>query len=679
MSSPFAPTKIQSLKAGEPAIPPDPSNAQKEIARVWEKFVASGEFVGTSPRPVIAQSWQRCRDLGINPFMDRAPTAISLEEIEAILLREDLGRAGKQVLDDFTGAVEGTGHVILLADARGRIVYWAGHRGLQRILDRLNLAPGGDWAETTVGPNGIGTPLTLGLPELVFGSEHYCQGWHPWICYGCPVREPATGRILGGVDITGPAKKAHALTFALTVAIARSIEQLFLVFELQRREALRTISRGFERRWPGEGILVVNESGRVVEMNSAAVKALRMRPAVLTNAPLAELIPGLWTPVQQSTESRSSVEEEIAVRMPTGAEKVALCRVEPIIREGRTLGSVVVLSDRSTVSAREKGRTAMRNPGPGPTKYTFADILGNSPVLRETLNLARAAAHSPHQKPVLLVGESGTGKELVAQAIHAESRKASGPFVAVDCGALPKELVESELFGYAPGAFTGARREGQAGKFEAAHEGTLFLDEIDSLPMELQPKFLRALEGGEVVRLGSATPVSVDVRIVAACSVDLRRSVQEGTFRLDLYHRLSVIEIFLPPLRERGDDILLLAAAFIEQACAEVGKEALAVSPEVADCLRAYSWPGNIRELRNVCTRWALTVEGAEILLQHVAGHIREAVPLKPFADGGLRRAEDAIIRRTLMETGGDVGEAARRLGIAKTTIYRRLKRRNAG
>jgi transcriptional regulator with PAS, ATPase and Fis domain len=211
-----------------------------------------------------------------------------------------------------------------------------------------------------------------------------------------------------------------------------------------------------------------------------------MRPAVLTDAPLAELIPELWNPVQQSRESRSAVEEEIAVRMPTGAEKVALCRVEPIIREGRALGSVVILSDRSSAPTRERSRTAMRSPGSGPAKYTFEDILGNSPVLSETLNVARAAAHTPHQKPVLLVGESGTGKELVAHAIHAESRRASGPFIAVDCGALPRELVESELFGYAPGAFTGARREGQAGKFEAAHGGTLFLDEIDSLPMELQ-------------------------------------------------------------------------------------------------------------------------------------------------------------------------------------------------
>ena len=679
MSSPFAPMKMQSLKAGEAAIPPDPPNALKEIGRAWEGFVASGEFVGTLPRPVIAQSWQRCRELGIDPFMDRAPTAISPEEIEAILRREDLGRAGKQVLDEFAGAVEGTGHVIVLADARGRIVHWAGYRRLQRILDRLNLAPGGDWAETSVGPNGIGTPLALGWPELVFGGEHYCRQWQPWVCYGCPVREPATGRTLGGVDITGPARKAHALTFALTVSIARSIEQLLLVFGLERRQALLTICRGVERRWPSEGILAVDEGGRIVEMNSAASRALGMQPAVLLNAPLAEVLPQLWSPVQRSAESGGPVEEGVAVRMPTG-EKSALCRVEPIVREGRSLGSVVILSDRS-VFPRQKAGAARRNPGAGSAKYTFADILGDSPALREALHLTRATARSAQQSPILLVGESGTGKELVAHAIHAESRRASGPFVAVDCGALPRELVESELLGYAPGAFTGARREGQPGKFEAAHEGTIFLDEVDSLPVELQAKFLRVLEGGEVMRLGSASPVSVDVRIVAACSVDLRQKVEEGTFRLDLYHRLSAIEIFLPPLRERGEDILLLASAFIEQACAEAGKEALAVSPEVADCLRAYSWPGNIRELRNVCARWALTVEGRQVLPEHMPPHIREPVLLPPadVASGSLRRAEDAIIRRTLMESGGDVGEAARRLGIAKTTIYRRLKRRSAG
>jgi transcriptional regulator with PAS, ATPase and Fis domain len=318
-------------------------------------------------------------------------------------------------------------------------------------------------------------------------------------------------------------------------------------------------------------------------------------------------------------------------------------------------------------------------PPPAGLRYGFGDIIGNAPALREALSLARAAARGPHPKPILIVGESGTGKELVAHAIHAESGRANGPFVAVNCGALPRELIESELFGYATGAFTGARREGQAGKFESAHRGTIFLDEVDSVPFELQGKFLRVLEGGEVVRLGSATPVSVEVRVVAASSVDLRRRVEEGSFRLDLFHRLGVVEIDLPPLRERLEDILVLAKAFLTQEASECGRHPLTLLPEVAACLEAYHWPGNVRELRNLCARWAVTVERREVRLEDVPRHVRETVERRPDTTragrGGLRQSEDAIIKQALLESGGRVGEAARRLDVARTTIYRRLKR----
>ncbi len=692
--------KTENRRAHELAIPGDPAKALKEIAKAWEDFVALGRFTSAPPRSVIVESWQRCRDLGIDPRAERAPTVASAEEIEAILARADIGRAGKQVLDSFAAAVEGTGHVIILADAEARIVYWAGRRGLQGMLEQINLAPGGAWSEMAVGSSGVGTPLALGQPEMVFGAEHYCQRWQPWVCYGSPVREPGSGRILGGVDITGPARKVQAHTLALTVSIARAIEQLLLLYQLQRREELRTAARKLERKWPAEGILVLDDSGWVVDANSAATRTLGLSPAALKHAAFAELMPELWTSVRESVGGGGAREERVSVRMPSGAESAALCRVEPVVREGRTMGSVLIVSGRPEVSGRERRATARdgwsaliggsgasgperRGTGPGPSsltssKYTFTDLLGHSPALHQVLNLARAAARGSCLKPVLLVGESGTGKELVAHAIHAESPRARGPFVAVNCGALPRELVESELFGYGPGAFTGARREGQVGKFEAAHGGTIFLDEIDSLPLELQTKFLRVLEDGVVERLGGAGGVSVDGRVIAACNVDLRCRVEEGTFRLDLFHRLGVVEIFLPALRERPEDVLLLTTAFLEEECAAAGREPLAIAPEVADYLRAYRWPGNVRELRNVCARWALTIEGPEVCADDVPRHLRESASCPP-ADAetasGLRQIGDEIIRRTLAECGGDVGEAARRLKVARTTIYRRLKK----
>ena len=204
------------------------------------------------------------------PSWSARPKGITHDEIQEILSREDLGRAGRKVLDDSARAVAGTGHVILLADAQGRIVYSAGHAGLQHTLDRLNLAPGASWAESAVGPNGIGTPIALGHPETIFGPEHYCRGWQPWVCFGCPVTDPEDGRVLGGVDITGPARRAHPFAFALTLSIAGSIEQLLMVLSLQRRQVLLDAFRALEQRWPGDPILVVSKSGRLVGVNGPA-------------------------------------------------------------------------------------------------------------------------------------------------------------------------------------------------------------------------------------------------------------------------------------------------------------------------------------------------------------------------------------------------------------------------
>jgi sigma-54 dependent transcriptional regulator, acetoin dehydrogenase operon transcriptional activator AcoR len=659
------------------AIPANPARALRDIGSAWERFVAYGELGDAAPRPTIARRWQQSRELEIDPFMERAPEGITPDEIQAILTREDLGQAGRRVLDDSARAVAGTGHVILLADSQGRIVYSAGHAGLQHTLDRLNLAPGASWAESAVGPNGIGTPIALGHAETVFGPEHYCRGWQPWVCFGCPVRDPEAGHVVGGVDITGPARRAHPFAFALTLSIARSIEQGLMVRSLKRREILLEAFRALERRWPGDAVLVVSESGRLVSANGPAAHTLGLGRTDDAGGFREEFAPEIWPSLRQAIE-RGAGSEELTLRDPHGAERLVTCRLDPISRDGRTIGSAIVLTE-GLGRERSRRRREVALPACRTSRYAFADLIGNAPALREALSLARAAARGPHPKPILVVGESGTGKELVAHAIHGESRRADRPFVAVNCGALPRELVESELFGHAAGAFTGARREGQPGKFEAAHGGTIFLDEVDSVPFDLQGKFLRVLDGGEVVRLGSAAPVAVDVRVVAASNVDLRARVEEGTFRLDLFHRLGVVEIFLPPLRERREDILVLAEAFLRQEARETERSPLALVPEVAASLEAYHWPGNVRELRNLCARWAVTVEGREVRPEDVPRHVRDALLPSPSAvrpgRGGLRQTEDGIIRQALLESGGRVGEAARRLDVARTTVYRRLKR----
>ena len=467
------------------------------------------------------------------------------------------------------------------------------------------------------------------------------------------------------------------LAFVLTVSIARSIEQSLAFLRLERRQALLTTFRGLERRWPTEGILLVSEAGKVLEMNTAAADALGVESAVLSPTPLAEIAPELWGRVCQVVQGGAAPGERVTLQTTTGRPRGLLCRVEPVTQDGRLLGSAVLLSPRSAAPVR--GRSGVRPRSAVATaKYTFADFLGEAPSLREALDLARAASRLPHDKPILLGGESGTGKELLAHAIHAESRRADGPFVAVNCGALPRELVESELFGYVAGAFTGAHREGQAGRFEAADGGTIFLDEIDSVPLELQAKFLRVLEDGEVVRLGSARPVHVDVRVVAASSVDLGQRVREGRFRLDLFHRLGVVEIVLPPLRDRGDDMLRLATAFLDQECAGAGRAPLGISTAAAECLVRTTGRGTSGSCRTSARAWCSPCRrpsSSASTCRATSARRPRRGPAQRKRGASLRQVQDAIIQRTLWETGGDVAEAARRLGVAKTTIYRRLRR----
>ncbi len=661
-----------------PELPP-PANltrASKEIATAWESFINGDTIAGPKPRPVVLEGWMRCRAHGINPRAERALIDITPEELLSILHNDDLGRAGKSILDGFQQLMGGTGHVAVLADAQGRILYEVGHPKIQARLAEINLKAGAVWAEPVVGLNGVGTPLALGRPELVFGHEHYCQGWQPWVCYGSPVRDPNSGRIVGVIDVTGLARYASAQMMGLTMSIAQLVEQNLVIFQHQKGDVLRSYYRDMERRWPTDGLVLLNEIGRVIDINHTAAVRLGVVATMLMNQTLSDIAPDLWSVLQAPLAAAEPDEKHIELTTGFRESRSIQCRIEPVRIDHRHIGSVLILSELSPIA---KSLASVR-PAKRVARYTFNDIQGEDPAMRSALNLALAAARDPRENPVLLLGETGTGKELVVHAIHSASARASHPFVVMNCGALPHDLIESELFGYAPGAFTGARREGQMGKFEAAHKGTLFLDEVDSLPLDLQAKFLRVLDNGELMRLGSTNPVYVDVRLIAAGSPELPRKVEKGEFRLDLYHRLSVIEINLPPLRARGMDVLRLAAAFLNEASWEAGREVLRLSEATARCLMAYRWPGNIRELRNLCARWVLTVEEAEILPEHLPPYVLAATDNPPPSSEvatDLRGLQYDLIRRTLEQTGGNVTEAARRLGVDRTTLYRYKKRQN--
>lgn len=309
-------------------------------------------------------------------------------------------------------------------------------------------------------------------------------------------------------------------------------------------------------------------------------------------------------------------------------------------------------------------------------------LVGSSPAFRSAMETVRQAAAS--NATILLLGESGTGKELVARAIHELSPRASGPFVPIDCAAIPESLLESELFGHEAGAFTGATRR-KEGRFEKADRGTLFLDEVGEMSPAVQAKLLRAIQEGEFVRVGGTQPVRVDVRIVAATNRDLQQEVREGRFREDLYYRLHVVQIRLPPLRERHGDVPLLGAHFLRRFSEENRREFEGFSPEALRALEAYSWPGNVRELENAIERAVVLARGSRIELEDLPETVREAVRQEgatpsdraiviPFGTP-MEEIERRVIEETLRRTGGDKALAARILGVSTRTIYRKIDR----
>jgi len=307
-------------------------------------------------------------------------------------------------------------------------------------------------------------------------------------------------------------------------------------------------------------------------------------------------------------------------------------------------------------------------------KFGLDQITGQSPAMQEIFDTIRQVA--PTRATVLIQGESGTGKELVAQAIHRLSPQAQGPFVPVHCAALSHHLLESELFGHEKGAFTGAAEKRQ-GRFELADGGTLFLDEVSEIDPSIQVKILRVLEERQFERVGGQETIDVDIRLIAATNRDLKKMVEEGTFREDLFYRLYVVALDLPPLREREGDIPLLTQHFITTLSAANGKTVGGITPEAMDLLTAYTWPGNVRELRNVLERMVVLAKGNKLTVRDIPSHIKEAAPHRaiglPGGELSLNEAEKLMISKALKAHNGNRTQAAAQLGISRRTLHRKL------
>lgn len=429
-----------------------------------------------------------------------------------------------------------------------------------------------------------------------------------------------------------------------------------------------------------EGLFIVDTSGKVVFINPAAERITGYTSDEVVGQPCSILESETCLACQEDGGrhtcrlfEQGRVENRRCVIKTKGGRAVHLLKNASVLHDehGRVVGGVETITDVSELVQKDRQISGLRRELK--REFGFEGIIGETPVMLELFELLSAAAAS--DAPVVILGESGTGKELAAGAIHRRSPRSNGPFVRVNCAALNESLLESELFGHEKGSFTGADRT-RKGRFEAASGGSLFLDEIGDLPAAVQVKLLRVLQEGEVERVGSNTPIKVDVRIITATNQDLQRLMQEGRFRQDLFYRINVVPIHMPPLRQRVEDIWLLVQNFVERLALRSGRAITGVSPPALKLLGEYAWPGNVRELFNAMEFAFVSCRQGLIGPEHLPPAISGPVPPQlPAAAGGKETDMRRKIEQALLATGGHKARAAQMLGVSRVTLWKRMKK----
>jgi len=472
--------------------------------------------------------------------------------------------------------------------------------------------------------------------------------------------------IIGGVMSTRIAAKFGLNSVFIETgreAIYQALVEAKRVGQVRLEEQAKSAQWRAVLEYSADGVVAIDYTGHINMINKAALKLTGLTPEVLGKH-VDSVLPQLGLSKVLATNR-----VELGKIETVGSQQLAV-NCAPTLVKGRIVGAVATFQPVSTIQELE-GKIRRRIYRKGHVaKATFADIIGKSEAIKQAISSAREC--SKVDSNVLILGETGAGKEIFAQSIHNASCRAAGPFVAVNCAALPENLLESELFGYVEGAFTGAARGGKMGLFELAHGGTIFLDEIAEISPKLQGRLLRVLEEREIMRLGDDRVIPVDVRVIAATNQDLASLMQEGRFRADLYYRLDTLRLIIPPLRQRTEDIELLLEHYLKLYCKQFGRPEVKLSPAAKARLVQYPWPGNVRELRNIAERLVVFSKNELIDLSALQSALPavDCILPKPLKQGQNRQ----VLLEVLRETNYHYGKAAAKLGISRTTLWRWLK-----
>ncbi len=639
-----------------------------ELYASWRHFVEQG-LLDSQVDPLIARSWQRCVRKH-NPYADGVLPRLSEDALQALRVRQfDLIAIARPFMEDIYQCVEHSGYLVVLLDATGCILDVLGDPQVSDQLRALGLIPGAYWSEEQAGTNAFGLALLERNAVQVVGAEHLFLRFHALTASAAPVFN-AQGHPIGIVGMAGLVRSSDVHTLAIAHSAARAIESqmqneyLFKDLNLQRTQ-LTTILEAIS-----DGLVVCDAAGIITHLNSEAAQLLNLKPETVVGRPIGEYVdlPELVQQARRTQQALTDVEVTFQVR---GLQVGCLVSLYAISHEGSQDVEGFILTLRRIEQVH---RLVQRMVGARSPMLTLNNFVGESTLANQVRRQAQTAARS--QSPVLIQGEAGTGKGVVARAIHNESARAEGPFVSVNCRALPRDLVIGEFLGFEAGVLRGS--QGQPSKFELAHAGTLHLEEVDALPLEMQGALLRVIDTGEVMRLGGSRVIPVDVRFIVSATINLERHVINGEFRADLFYALSRIAIYLPALRDRMADLPLIVNATLDRLRRQSGRR-VEVSAETLQLLRRYRWPGNVRELENALERAAVLADSSTIEARHLPDSIRgRGWPGEPIEHvPALHEAEYEAILRAASACQGNLTKMAEMLGIGRTTLWRKIKASN--
>jgi len=635
----------------------------------WIQQVVRGEE-GTEPAEIsgeVRRSWARClEEYRLDPDGKQNSEALTEKELQE--RRERMGallEIGKVEMNNLYQQVASTGYSIVLGDPEGVVLHQVGGPEVTQSISEFGLSPGTIWAESFEGTNGIGTCLAEGKSVIIHRAEHFFSGNTGLTCAGAPIFDPQ-GELAAVLDISGCSRLAQQHSQVLVQMASQMIENRGFLNAFRNQFMIRFHSRAEFVSTPGEGVLVFDDAGRCLAANRNGLFQLGFgsRERVV-GRPIQEIF-------QATIDDLMDWAGKAFLQTRPLHEAVHNRRFFAVLQppEGFLQGKGQGMAGRRVENV---GVAPSVEEGPGDA-LEFGD-----PRMARNVRFLRKAAD--RRIPILLLGETGTGKGVLAETFHRFSRRASKPFVPVCCAAIPETLIESELFGYRAGAFTGASREGRQGKVRQAHGGTLFLDEIGDMPLSLQARLLRLLEEREVVPLGSEEPVSVDVQVVSATNQDLRELVAQGQFREDLFYRLQGLELQLPPFRERQDKDWLIRRLVEEE---NPDAEAVEPDPDLLAFFKNQPWPGNIRQLRNVLRSMLALRDSNRLTLADLPpGYQEEAQgardggggPGAKKGRGALEQAEGDALFRILEENHWNITATAQHLGCSRNTLYRKMSR----